>query len=108
MVNEIKDEWKRYKYQIIGMAFLVLSLIMGLIQETGIAYGILLGVLVLDLYLIRKHHHTITRWFRRQFPGWLDKILMLGLGFIIIHFAGWLAGFWFLLGTINGHLSWEK
>ncbi|GAI75591.1 unnamed protein product, partial [marine sediment metagenome] len=105
-MNEIKDEWRRYKYQIIGIALLLLSLLMGLIKETGIAYGILLGVLILDLYIIKKNHQTITQWFRRQFPGWFDKIIMSMLLSIIIYSAGWLAGFWFLFGTINGHLSW--
>ncbi len=107
-VNEIKEELQRYKYQIIGMAMIILSAILQFFGETGIAFGMLAAVLGLDFYLIRKKHDTITKWMRRQFPGWGDKIVMVILLVALTHFAGWAEAFYFVLGTINGHLFWDK
>jgi hypothetical protein len=107
-MGEITDEIKQYKYQMIGTAALILSVIFGLIGWTIAAYSTIVYVLFLDLYLTFKKQQTITRWFRRQFNSWTDKIIMSLLLVLIIHSCGWPAGLWFLIGTINGHLSWEK
>lgn len=107
-MGEIKDELQRYKLQIIGSIMLVLSLITGLIGEIGIAFILLAMILILDLYIITKKHDTITKWLRRQFKSWLDKIIMALLFVLITKCAGWEIAFWFTFGTINGHLFWDK
>jgi hypothetical protein len=109
IIEEIKQEWKQYKLQIIGTVILTIpSIVLGLLQEWGIGVGFLICILLLDLWLIYTKQDTITKWIRRQFPGWADKLVLAGLTALIVYFAGYGAGYWFFLGTINGHINWER
>lgn len=112
-LKEIRSEWKEHKYQIIGTAILtVCSLALGFKGEWGIGYALLGAILGYDWWLIRKDEQTITKWARRQLPGWLDKILMIVLWLLVVKYGaagdGWGASYWFTVGTINGHLNWDK
>jgi hypothetical protein len=113
IIDEIKSEWKQYKGQIIcTFLLLVVGLLLGFLEEWGIGFGLLTGVLIYDIYLMRLKENTITKWSRRQLPGWADKILMVALSILIIKYGscgdGWGASYWFIMGTINGHINWEK
>lgn len=113
MFNDIKIQWHYYKKQIVATFILLsLSMIFGFLQEWGIGYALLAGILIYDLYLIRKSEYTITKWARRQLPGWLDKVLMVILWLLVVKYGacgdGWGASYWFMLGKISGHINWEN
>ena len=63
-MSEIKDEWKQYKWQIIGVAGLIAAIVLGLFQEWGIGFGLLATILAADLWLILDKQDTITKWVR--------------------------------------------
>lgn len=112
-LDEIKSEWRQYKWQMVATAILTLfSLLFGFKEEWGIGYALLCGILIYDICLMRFGEQTITKWARRQLPGWLDKILMIGLWALVVKYGscgnGWGASYWFLVGTINGHINWDK
>lgn len=113
MLNEIQPEWKQYKAQIIcTFLIFVLGMILGFAEEWGLGYVLQLGILIYDFILIYGKQDTITKWSRRQFPGWMDKILMIVLWVLIVKYGsygnGWGTSYWFTMGTINGHINWEK
>ncbi len=109
----MKTEWEQYRGQMIATAILLFAGIgLGLLGQWGLGYLLQAGILVYDFILIYKGKDTITKWARKQLPGWADKIIMVALLALIIKYAasgdGWAAGYWFLLGTINGHINWER
>ena len=113
MFKDIKTQWHYYRKQIVATFILLsLSMIFGLLQEWGFGYALLVGILIYDLCLIRQDEHTITKWARRQLPGWLDKVLMVVLWALVVKYGacgdGWGASYWFMVGTINGHINWES
>ena len=109
VVGRIKESWKDNKLQIIGTAILTIpSIVFGLMEEWGIGVGFLIAILFLDVYLVYKKQDTITKWIRRQFKSWFDKVLIGILTALIVYFVGYGAGYWFFLGIISGHLFWEK
>ena len=95
---------KNDKYQKIGAAVLILSLVLLFLEQIVFCYITLGIVLVIDLYLVRKKEKTITRWWRPKFPKLIDTIITISLAGIFI----WLnpvAGLYFLFGTVSGHLN---
>lgn len=113
MFSKIKSEWEKHKWQIVPTIVLVFfSLLLGFIGQWGVGYGLLGLILLYDFCLMHFDKQTITKWARRQLSGWLDKILMVILWALVVKYAasgdGWGAGYWFMVGTINGHINWEK
>lgn len=107
IIQKIKESWKDNKLQIIGTVILTIpSIVFGLLEEWGIGVGFLIATLLLDLYLVYKKRDTITKWIRRQFYDWFDKVLVGLLTALIVYFVGYGAGYWFFLGVISGHLLW--
>ncbi len=112
--QKLKDHWEQNKWQIVGLILLVIpSLVAGFLQEWGYGFALLAITLIYDLILIEGFKQiSITRYTRNLLPGWADKLVMVAVFCIIVKFCtggdGWGAGYWFLEGTINGHLNWEK
>lgn len=114
MLNEIKEEWKRYKLQIIGAILLTLAIIFTYIATWPFALIMYIATLLVDLAIIgvAKLDHekpiTITKWIRRQFPGWTDKLILIGLLVLTWWRLGPMFAIFELRGEIQGHLFWEN
>lgn len=89
----------------IGTFILVGALVLLFLKLIALSYIALGVVLAIDLYLIKKKRPTITQWFRPKFPKSVDTIITLGLCGAFIFVGGPVAGLYFLMGTINGHLN---
>lgn len=97
-----------YKLQKIGAGLLGLALVLLFFKETifyYICYAVLIGVLGIDLYLVKKDEKTITQWYRPKLPPLVDKILTFVLIGVCIYLEFPVGGLFFLMGTINGHLN---
>jgi hypothetical protein len=96
---------KRNDLAKIGTIILIGALVLlflKLLIPCYIALGVVLGI---DLYLVKNKKQTITQWFRPKFPKVIDTIIAIGLVVAFILFGGPVAGIYFLMGTINGHLN---
>ena len=118
MLNQLKqkltDHWNQYALQIVGLILLVIpSLIAGFLQEWGYGFALLVIILAYDLVLIKLLDKvSITKYTRNLLPGWADKLVMIAVFILIVTLGtggdSWGTGYWFIQGTINGHLNWEK
>lgn len=93
-----------YKLQKIGAGILIAALVLLFLEMIVSCYIALIVVLGIDLYLVKKKEETITQWWRPKFPRLVDTIATIALAGVFI----WLnpvAGLYFLVGTINGHLN---
>ena len=90
--------------QKIGTGLLIAALIFLFLKDIAVCYFILITVLIIDLYLVKKKEQTITQWYRRKFPRLIDTILTISLAGIFIYMDP-VFGLYFLMGTINGHLN---
>lgn len=113
-IDEIKDEWNKYKKQIIGATLLANAMLCVLIKEWGFIVAFLVAALALDLYLTVKKEDTITKWVRRQCSGWMDKVILICYGiFLFKTFGistelGQAINSCYWLFICCGHLHWEK
>jgi len=94
-----------YLLQKIGTGLLVASIVLLLMGKITICYLVLAGVLLIDLWLVKKKEKTITQWYRAKFPKLVDTILTIGLVGLFVWMANPVVGLYFLMGTINGHLN---
>ena len=90
--------------QKIGTGLLIAALIFLFLKDIAVCYFILITVLIIDLYLVKKKEQTITQWYRKKFPRLIDTILTISLAGIFIYMDP-VFGLFFLMGTINGHLN---
>lgn len=94
-----------YKLQKIGSLLWILALVLLFLKAIALCYIALLGVGVIDIILVKKKEKTITQWYRPKLPKLVDTILTIGLVTLFIWHGGSIAGLYFLMGTINGHLN---
>jgi len=106
--KDILDSLKNYPLQILGAILINLAFVLAVMEESGYGYIILVITLLIDLYLIKTKQDVITKWIRRQFPGWGDKFFLVVKLMTIIFLINPLIGLWWLLGTTDGHLFWDK
>ncbi len=87
-----------------GTGLLIAALIFLFLKDIAVCYFILITVLIIDLYLVKKKEQTITQWYRKKFPRLVDIILTISLAGIFIYMDP-VFGLFFLMGTISGHLN---
>lgn len=90
--------------QKIGTGLLIAALVFLFLKDIAVCYFILITVLIINLYLVKKKENTITQWYRKKFPKLVDTILTLSLVGVFIYMDP-IFGLFFLMGTINGHLN---
>jgi len=106
------------KVQLIGGLLLLLSFILSFFTFSAgwllyPCFGLLLGSLGIDLYLVITKQQTISSWFRNKLPKWVDFILTIGLCVLVSYIfcaiaglqIGLIVGLFYLHGTLNGHLN---
>lgn len=91
--------------QKIGSVLWIVALVLLFLAEISLCYIVLIAVGVIDLILVKKKEKTITQWYRPYLPKLVDTILTIGLVVLFIWHGGSIAGLYFLMGTINGHLN---
>jgi len=106
--RDILNTLKNYPIQVLGALLLNVAFTLALLKEPGYGYIVLIVTLLIDLYLIKTGQDVITKWIRRQFPGWGDKIFLVVKLATIILLVNPLIGLWWLLGTTDGHFHFEK
>lgn len=85
------------KLQIIGALNLVIAFVLFCMLETGLSLITLLGVGVLDVYLVYKKEQTISQWIQDlTFNKTIDYIVMGALLVATVYV------FWTQLGFIMG------
>ncbi len=93
-----------YSLQKVGAGLLAAAVVLLFLKAFVICYFVLVAVLVIDLYLVKKKEKTITQWYRPKFPRKVDTILTIALA-VAFCWIDPAAGLFFLMGTINGHLN---
>jgi uncharacterized membrane protein SirB2 len=94
-----------FTLQKIGSGLWIAALALLFLKEIAFCYLALLGVGIIDLILVKKKEKTITQWYRAKLPKLVDTILTVGLVGLFVWAGGHIAGLYFLMGTINGHLN---
>lgn len=94
-----------YRLQKIGTGLLIGAIFLLLMMNITWSYLLLAGVLGIDLWLVYKKEKTITQWYRTILPKLPDTILTIGLVVLFVWMHNPVAGLYFLMGTINGHLN---
>lgn len=103
----LKRYFEENKWQKVGALMFVAALIVSCFNQVLIPIILLIGVGVLDLWLLWKREDTITRWIDRQFPKWVDLSIVV----CVLALSWW----WFgpvgflplCMGVIVGHLFWK-
>ena len=93
------------KWQKIGSALWVGSMVLLFLKEILLCYLALAVVLVIDLILVKNKQKTITQWYRSKLPKLSDTILTIVVVGIFIWFHNPIVGLYLLQGTIHGHLN---
>ena len=91
--------------QKIGTALIIVSLVLLFLKMILSCYITLGIVLLLDFWLVYKKEDTITRWYRKWLPKYVDYILTIGIVVAFVIFHSPIVGLYLLMGTINGHLN---
>lgn len=127
-MSEIKDELKRYGWQIAGYGCIFFSSIFAWTREAGVAAAFLIGAGLIDAWVavvnwLVRHGHitgddidTITNWTRRQFKYHWDLVWLGGWCGIttVVIIGNWGELFWYeyvlflLLFAIQLHLRLQK
>lgn len=105
IIEKIKQQWDKYKVQMIGAVLLVIAFVLAVLNKAVEAWIVLVSVGILDLCLIYIWKDiTISRWIRGLTGSKVDTVIMLGLVALCWWLKGEAIALWFLLGLLNNHL----
>jgi len=131
-LDEIRQEWRQYQWQLIGAGLLLLALISGWLSARNhlfvwLGFGFLNAVGIIDIWLclpekikkllpeklIPPPSKSISKWIQKQFKWQLDLIL-LSTSLVITTMVFWgqpainqQVILFSLIYAIGGHLFWH-
>ena len=119
VVNWLKLQWSEYKFQFIGALVTLLAYVIAFTKvqldtflpfggEIALAWLPLIGVGLLDIWLIKTNRITISRWCYRLLPTRLDIPVAIGSVVVVWVLAGQFFALWYVLGMINQHFAQGK
>ena len=95
---------------IIGAGLLLSALVLTWLKMNAwLVLGVLVLVLIVDIFLVIMKADTISQWIHRQFPKVWDMVILIGLLVCTWIFSGGPAGVVpVLIGVIMGHIFWNE
>lgn len=114
--REFGDEIKQHPMALIAACFYVCGLALSytpysisfIVKDLPLGVFMYLIAAVIDIVIDARGGDTMTQWFRRQFPRWVNYTILIVLCTLTWWLLGPICGMMEIRGVSEGHLGWGK